>query len=60
MRKVSSLTLKFLKSLYPKADLGSGDEGVTATCSKKDDADLVQSFLEMATRVIDMIPIDVS
>jgi hypothetical protein len=60
MRKASRLTLGILKSLYPKADLDVAGEGFTATCSKDEVADLVQSFMESATRVIEMIPIDMS
>jgi hypothetical protein len=60
MRIALSLTLGILKSLYPKVDLGAAGEGFAATCSESEVADLVQSLLEMATRVVEMIPIDMS
>jgi hypothetical protein len=60
MRKASSLTLRILKSLYPKANLDATGEGFTATCSEEEATDLVQIFMESATRVIEMIPIDMS
>jgi hypothetical protein len=60
MRKASSLTLGILKSLYPKADLDATDEGFTATSSEGEATNLVQSFIETATRVTEMIPIDMS
>jgi hypothetical protein len=60
MRKASSLTLRILKSLYPKANLDAAGEGFTATCSEEEATDLVQSFMESVTRVIEMIPIDMS
>jgi hypothetical protein len=48
MRKVSSLTLRILKSLYPKADLDTIGKGFAATCLEEETADLVQRFLETA------------
>jgi hypothetical protein len=42
-------------SLYPKADLGTAGEVSAATCSEEEAADLVQSILEIATQVIQMI-----
>jgi hypothetical protein len=60
MRKASSLTLRILKSLYLKANLDAAGEGFTATCSEEEATNLVQSFMESATRVIEMIPIDMS
>jgi hypothetical protein len=55
MRKASTLTLGILKSLYPKVDIDPAGEGFATTCSKEEATDLVQSFLETATQVIEMI-----
>jgi hypothetical protein len=41
MRKVSSLTLGILKSLYPKADLGATAERFTTMCSEDEATNLV-------------------
>jgi hypothetical protein len=60
MRKASNLTLRILMSLYPKADLGAAGEGFAATCMEDEATDLVQGFLEIATQIIEMIPIDMS
>jgi hypothetical protein len=58
MRKASSLTLGILKSLYPKAELDAAGKGFAPTCTEDETADLVQSFLETVTRIIEMILID--
>jgi hypothetical protein len=58
MRKASSLTLRTVKSLYPRADLDTVGEGFAAS-NKEEADDLVQSFIEIATQVIRMIPVDV-
>jgi hypothetical protein len=55
MQKASSLPLGMLKSLYPKADLGVAGEGFAATCTEAEATALVKSFLETATRIVDMI-----
>jgi hypothetical protein len=35
-------------------------EGFAATCSEEEAVELVQSFFETATQVIEMIPVDMS
>jgi hypothetical protein len=60
MSKVSNLTLRILKSLYPKVDLGAAGEGFAATCSEDEATDLVQSFLETVIEILEMILIDMS
>jgi hypothetical protein len=57
MRNASSLTLGTLKSLYPKADLGATGEGFTPTCTEEEANELVRSFLETVTWIIEMIPL---
>jgi hypothetical protein len=60
MRKASSVTLGILKSLYPRADLDSTGEGFTTTCTKEEAEKLVEDFVEIVTRVIEMILVDTS
>jgi hypothetical protein len=60
MRKASSLTLGILTSLYPQADLDAVGEGFVASGAEEDVGDLVQSFIETTTQVIEMTPIDMS
>jgi hypothetical protein len=55
MQKASSLTLGIVKSLYPKPDLGVAGEGFAATCTEEQATTLLKSFLEMATRIVEMV-----
>jgi hypothetical protein len=57
MRKASSLTLIILKSLYPRSDLDAAGEGFAASCSGEEANDLMQSFVETVTWVIEMISV---
>jgi hypothetical protein len=60
MWKASSLTLGILKSLYPRANLDVANEGFAVTCTE-DKADmLVEDSAMMVTRVIEMLPDDMS
>jgi hypothetical protein len=60
MRKVSSLTLGILKSLYPRANLDVAGEGFTMTCSEDEANNLAKDSTVMATQVIEMLPVDMS
>jgi hypothetical protein len=60
MRKASSLTLRILKSLYPRADLDVAGDDFAATCSKDETHKLVEDSIVMATWVIEMLPVDMS
>jgi hypothetical protein len=60
MRKVSSLTLRILKSLYPRADLDTAAEGFAATCIKDEANKLVEDSIVTVSRVMEMLPIDMS
>jgi hypothetical protein len=60
MRKASSLTLRILKSLYPKVELDIAGEGFVATYMEEEDSDLIQSFIETGSQVIVTIPVDMS
>jgi hypothetical protein len=60
MRKASILTLRILKSLYPQANLDVAGEGFTVTCSEDEANKLVDDSTVMATRVIEMLPVNLS
>jgi hypothetical protein len=60
MRKVSSLTLGILKSRYPRDNLDAASEGFTTTCTEEETDKLVEDSTEMATRVIEMLPVNMS
>jgi hypothetical protein len=60
MRKPSSLTLRILKSLYPRADLDAESKGCATTCIEEEAEKIVEDFVESATWVIKMIPVDMS
>jgi hypothetical protein len=59
-RKASGLTLRILNYLYPQADLDAMGEGFMATCTEEESGKLVKGFIETTTRVIEMIPVDMS
>jgi HEPN domain-containing protein len=60
LRKASSLTLGILKSLYPRAELDAVGEGFATSYTEEEADDLVQSFVETMTQVIEMIMVDTS
>jgi hypothetical protein len=60
MRKASTLTLRILKSLYPRADLDVAAEGFAATCIKDEANKLMEDSVVMLSRVMEMLPIDMS
>jgi hypothetical protein len=58
MRQSASLTLGILKSLYPRADLDTADEGFAVTCSDEEALKLVEDFVVMAGHIMDMLGVD--
>jgi hypothetical protein len=54
------LTLRILNYLYPQVDLDAMGEGFMATCTEEESGKLVKGFIETTTRVIEMIPVDMS
>jgi adenine/guanine phosphoribosyltransferase-like PRPP-binding protein len=58
MRKASKLTLRILKSLYPRADLDTVGEGFMVTCTEEEPNKLVEDSTVTMTRVIEMLPVD--
>jgi hypothetical protein len=55
-----SLTLRILKSLYPRADLDVMGEGFTVTCSDEEALKLIKNSAVMVGQVIDMLGVDMS
>jgi hypothetical protein len=60
MKQSVSLTLRILKSLYPRADLDAAGEGFTATCSDNEALKLIEDSAMMAERIVDMFPVYMS
>jgi hypothetical protein len=56
MKQAVSLTLRILKSLYPRADLDAVGDDFAMTCTGEEALKLVDS----ADRIVDMAPIDMS
>jgi hypothetical protein len=60
MRQSASLTLKILRSLYPRADLDAMGEGFTVTCSDEEAIKLVKDSVVTVGHVVDMLGVDMS
>jgi hypothetical protein len=60
MRQSVSLTLRILKSLYPRADLDAAGEGFMETCSDEEALKLVEDSAVMVGQIIDMLGVDMS
>jgi hypothetical protein len=60
MKQVASLTLRILKSLYPRADLDAAGDGFMMTCTGEEALKLVEDSALTADRIVDMVPIDMS
>jgi hypothetical protein len=60
MRQLTSLTLKILMSLYPRADLDAAGEGFAVTCSDEEALKLVEDSAVTAGHVVDMLGVDMS
>jgi hypothetical protein len=60
MRQSVSLTLRILKSLYPRADLDEVGEGITVTCIDEEALKLVEDTALTMGQVVDMLGVDMS
>jgi hypothetical protein len=60
MMQSTSLTLRILKSLYPRADLDAAGEGFTVTCSDEEALKLIEDSTVTAGQVVDMLGVDIS
>jgi hypothetical protein len=55
-----SLTLRILKSLYPRADLDMAGEGFTATCSDEEALKLIEDSAATVGQIVDILGVDMS
>jgi hypothetical protein len=60
MRQSASLTLRILKSLYPRAELDVASEGFVVTCSDEEVLKLVEDSDVMVGQIVDMVGVDKS
>jgi hypothetical protein len=55
-----SLTLRILKTLYPRADLDATGDGFAMACTSEETLKLVEDSALTADRIVDMVQIDMS
>jgi hypothetical protein len=60
MKQSMSLTLRILKSLYPRVDLDAAGEGFAATSSDDEALKLVEDSTVMEEHIVDMLLVDMS
>jgi hypothetical protein len=60
MRQSTSLTLRILKSQYPRANMDLAGEGFAVTCNDEEALKLVEDSAMMVGLVIDMLGVDMS
>jgi hypothetical protein len=58
MKQATSLTLRILKSLYPRVNLDAAGDSFAVTCTGVEALKLVEDFDLMADCIVDMVPID--
>jgi hypothetical protein len=60
MKKSACLTLRILKSHYPRADLDTAGEGFTTTCTDEEASKLVEDSVVTAEHIVEILPMDMS
>jgi hypothetical protein len=60
MKKLASLTLGILKSLYPRADFDVTGKGFAATYSDDKALKLIEDSDVTVGHIVDMLPVDMS
>jgi uncharacterized protein Smg (DUF494 family) len=60
MRQSASLTLRILKSQYPRSNLDVVGEGFTVTCSDEEALKLIEDSAMTVGQVVDMLQVDMS
>jgi hypothetical protein len=60
MKQSTSLTLRILKSLYPRANLDVAGESFVATCTDEEASKLVEDSAVMAEYIVEMLSVDMS
>jgi hypothetical protein len=58
MKQSMSLTLRILRSLYPRADLDAAGEGFVVTCIDDEALKLIEDSAVTAGHIVDMLPVD--
>jgi hypothetical protein len=57
MKQAVRLTLRVLKSLYPRPDLDTVGDGFAVTCTEEEALKLVEDSALMVERIVDMVPV---
>jgi hypothetical protein len=60
MKQSASLTLRILKSLYPRADLDAAGDDFAATCTDEEAFKLMEDSTLTVDRIVDMIKVNMS
>jgi hypothetical protein len=60
MRQSASLTLRILKSVYPRANLDVVGKGFMVTCSDKEALKLIEDSAVTTRHIVGMLGIDMS
>jgi hypothetical protein len=60
MRQLASLTLRILKSLYPRANLDAAGEGFTTTCTEDKATKLIEDSVVTSSQIMEMLPVNMS
>jgi hypothetical protein len=60
MKQMTSLTLRMLKSLYPRAGLNPTGEGFVVTYTDEEASRLMEDSTVTADRIVEMLPVDMS
>jgi hypothetical protein len=60
MKQSVRLTLRIMKSLYPRADLDVAGEGFVVTYSDEEALKLIEDSTVTAGHIVDMLPVDMS
>jgi hypothetical protein len=60
MKQSTSLTLRILKSLYPRYDLDATGEHFATTCNDEEALKLIGDSVVTAGHIVDMLPVDMS
>jgi hypothetical protein len=60
MKQTASLTLRILKSLYPRANMDAAGESFLVTYTDEETLKLVEDSIVMADLIVEMLPVDMS
>jgi hypothetical protein len=60
MKQSASLTLRILKSLYPRVNMDAAGESFLVTYTDEEALKLVEDSIVMADLIVEMLPVDMS